>query len=62
MDSLLDDNGLRIQPPWGSITAFDLNSGKIIWTKPFGKLKELEKDNIFNTGSSNIYLTATAGD
>ena len=63
-DSLLDDNGLPgIQPPWGSITALDLNSGKIIWTKPFGKLKELEKDNIFNTGSSNrAGLTATAGD
>ena len=41
----------------------DLNSGKIIWTRPFGTIKELEKENIFNTGSTNrAGLTATSGD
>lgn len=62
-DTLLDNNGLpAIKPPWGSITALNLNSGKIIWTKPFGKLKNLEKENIYNTGSFNrAGITATSG-
>ena len=62
-DTLLDNNGfLGIKPPWGSITALDLTSGNIIWQKPFGKIKELEGRNIFNTGSKNrAGLTATSG-
>lgn len=63
-DSFVDNNGLpAIKPPWGSITALNLNSGKIIWTRPFGIIKELEKEGIYNTGSFNrAGLTATAGD
>ena len=63
-DTFQDNNGYpAIKPPWGSITAMNLNSGKIIWTRPFGTIKELEKENIFNTGSTNrAGLTATSGD
>ena len=62
-DTFTDDNGLPgIKPPWGSITSLNLNTGKVLWTKPFGNLKELEKKNIYNTGSTNrAGLTATAG-
>ena len=62
-DSFVDNDGYpAIKPPWGAITALNLNSGKIIWQKPFGTIKELEKRNIFNTGSSNrAGITATAG-
>lgn len=28
-------------PPWGSLTAVDLRSGKIKWTRPLGTLREL---------------------
>ena len=41
----------------------NLNTGKIIWQKPFGIIEELKKRNIFNTGSKNrAGLTATLGD
>ena len=33
------------KPPWGSLTAINLNNGKIIWKIPFGEYDELtEKD------------------
>ena len=28
-------------PPWGSLTAVDLRSGEIIWTRPLGTLREV---------------------
>lgn len=62
-DSFVDNNGfLGIKPPWGAVTALNLNNGKIIWQKPFGTIKELEDKNIFQTGSvSRAGLTATSG-
>ena len=62
-DSFVDKDGFpAIKPPWGAITALDLNTGKILWQKPFGVIEELAKKNIFNTGSSNrAGLTATSG-
>ena len=51
-----------IKPPWGAITALNLNNGKIIWQKPFGVIEDLKKRKIFNTGSKNrAGLTATSG-
>lgn len=62
-EAFLDNNGFPgIKPPWGAITALNLNTGKIKWQIPFGKIKELEKKNIYNTGSANrAGLTATSG-
>ena len=62
-DTFSDNDGYpAIKPPWGAITALNLNTGKIIWKKPFGKIKELEEKNIFNTGSKNrAGLTASSG-
>ena len=62
-DSFVDNDGNpAIKPPWGAITALNLNNGKILWQKPFGVIEELKKKKIFNTGSSNrAGLTATSG-
>ena len=51
------------KPPWGKITALNLNNGKIIWHIPFGEYEELTKKNIPITGTFNYGgVTATAGD
>ena len=50
------------KPPWGRLTAIDLNTGKIIWKIPFGEYEELTKKNIPITGTYNYGgVTATAG-
>ena len=50
------------KPPWGSLTAVNLNTGKIIWKVPFGEYKELSKKGIPITGTYNYGgATATAG-
>ena len=44
MGFTFDDNGLPgIQPPWGSITALDLNSGKIILDQTLWKTERVRK-------------------
>tara|TARA_B100001996_G_C18655763_1_gene591114 strand:+ start:113 stop:2113 length:2001 start_codon:yes stop_codon:yes gene_type:complete len=62
-DTLVDSDGYpAMKPPWGAITALNLNNGKIIWQKPFGEIEELKEKNIFNTGSTNrAGLTASSG-
>ena len=50
------------KPPWGSLTAINLNSGKIIWRVPFGEYEELTKKNIPITGTFNYGgVTGTSG-
>ena len=52
-----------IKPPWGTLTALNLNNGKIIWQSPFGEYKELTKEGIPLTGTENFGgATATSGD
>ena len=41
------------KPPWGTITALNINTGKIIWQKPFGEYEELSKKGIKLTGTEN---------
>ncbi len=51
-----------IKPPWGTLTALNLNNGKIIWQVPFGEYEELIKKGIPKTGTENIGgATATSG-
>jgi quinoprotein glucose dehydrogenase len=40
-----------IDPPWSRLTAYDLNTGKIIWQIPFGGVDRLAEKGITNTGS-----------
>jgi len=59
----LDKNGYPvIKPPWGSLTALNLNDGKIIWQIPFGEFDYLKKIGFPKTGTENFGgVTATAG-
>jgi len=41
------------KPPWGTLTAINLNTGKIAWQKPLGEYKELTKKGIPITGTQN---------
>ena len=59
----LDDLGYPVtKPPWGTLTALNLNSGKIIWQVPFGEYEFLKEKGITQTGTENFGgVTATSG-
>lgn len=42
-----------ITPPWGTLTAIDLNAGTIRWKIPFGEYPRLVAKGIRHTGSDN---------
>lgn len=49
-----DEEGYpAIQPPWGTLNAVDLNTGKYLWKVPLGEYPELTKKGIINTGTEN---------
>jgi glucose dehydrogenase len=51
VDFMLMSNGLSaIGPPWSQITAYDLNTGTILWQKPHGGVRGLP-DGATDTGS-----------
>lgn len=53
-NKFLDSNGYpAISPPWGTLTAIDLNTGKHLWQKPLGEFKELTARGIPQTGTEN---------
>jgi len=50
----LDDNGLpAITPPWGTLTAIDLNSGQHLWQKTLGITPTLPNQDKQPTGCEN---------
>ncbi|MGK2861385.1 MAG: pyrroloquinoline quinone-dependent dehydrogenase [Chitinophagaceae bacterium] len=50
----LDNDGYPgIKPPWGTLNAVNLNSGKLLWKVPLGEYDELTKLGIPVTGSEN---------
>ncbi len=50
-----------VKPPWGTLTAINLNTGKIIWQTPLGYYKVLKSKGII-TGTENFGgATATKG-
>jgi len=53
-NKFLDDRGYpAISPPWGSLTAIDLNTGKHLWRKPLGEFAELIAEGHKETGTEN---------
>jgi quinoprotein glucose dehydrogenase len=40
-------------PPWGTLSAIDLNTGKYLWKIPFGTYPELVAKGMADTGSDN---------
>jgi quinoprotein glucose dehydrogenase len=61
---MFDENGLPvIDPPWTSLTAYDLNTGDIRWRVPLGEVPELTEKGITGTGSHfpKVNPVVTAG-
>lgn len=51
-----------INPPWGLLNCYDLNTGKVLWRVPLGELEELTRQGVPKTGSQNLGgATVTAG-
>lgn len=50
LDSLGDP---AIEPPFGTMSAIDLNTGEIVWQVPLGEYEKFSKQGIKNTGSFN---------
>jgi len=49
-----DEEGYpAIKPPWGTLSAINLNEGTIEWTVPLGEFTELTKRGIPQTGTEN---------
>ena len=42
-----------IKPPWGTLTAIDLNTGEHVWQTTLGEYKELKEKGVPPTGTEN---------
>lgn len=50
----LDPDGYpAVAPPWGTLNAIDLNTGKYVWKVPLGEYPELAAQGMTKTGSEN---------
>ena len=50
----LDPDGFpAIAPPWGTLNAIDLKTGKYLWKIPFGEYPDLVRRGMKDTGSEN---------
>jgi quinoprotein glucose dehydrogenase len=53
-NKFLDKNGYpAVNPPWGQLSAINLNTGEYAWKIPLGELKELTAKGIPPTGCEN---------
>jgi quinoprotein glucose dehydrogenase len=49
------ETGIPLQaPPWGTLTAIDLNKGSIVWQTPLGIVESLAQKGMANTGAPGI--------
>jgi mono/diheme cytochrome c family protein len=50
----LDPDGYpAFVPPWGTLSAIDLKTGKYLWKVPLGEYPDLARQGMSNTGSEN---------
>ena len=42
-----------VAPPWGTLSAIDLNTGEYLWKLPLGEYPELAANGMANTGTEN---------
>ena len=50
----LDQDGYpAVAPPWGTLNAIDLNTGKYLWKVPLGNYPELAAKGMADTGTEN---------
>ncbi len=50
----LDPEGYpAVVPPWGTLSAIDLNTGRFLWKIPLGNYPELAAQGLSNTGTEN---------
>lgn len=50
----LDPDGYpAIAPPWGTLSALNVNTGKYVWQQPLGEYPELAAKGMTSTGSEN---------
>ncbi|MFQ5740077.1 MAG: PQQ-binding-like beta-propeller repeat protein [Acidobacteriota bacterium] len=53
-NKFLDPDGYpAVEPPWGTLSAIDLDSGEYVWKIPFGEFPELTRKGLKGTGSEN---------
>jgi quinoprotein glucose dehydrogenase len=53
-DIFLDHEGYpAIKPPWGTLNAINLNTGKLAWSIPFGEYPKLAAQGVTNTGTDS---------
>ncbi|HWX35345.1 MAG TPA: PQQ-binding-like beta-propeller repeat protein [Steroidobacteraceae bacterium] len=53
-NKFLDPDGYpAVAPPWGTLNAIDLNTGKYLWKIPLGEYPDLAAHGMKNTGSEN---------
>ncbi|MEM1135963.1 MAG: PQQ-binding-like beta-propeller repeat protein [Bacteroidota bacterium] len=50
---LLPEGYPAVKPPWGTLSAIDLNKGEIAWQVPLGEFEALTKKGIPQTGTEN---------
>ena len=51
----IDPDGYpAIKPPWGTLSAIDMNTGKYLWKIPLGQYPELVAKGMPDTGSENF--------
>lgn len=43
-----------VEPPWGQLTAIDLNAGEILWQRPLGEYQALTEKGFPPTGMENF--------
>lgn len=53
-NKFLDPDGYpAVKPPWGTLSAINIDTGEYAWKIPFGEIPELAAQGLKNTGSEN---------